>query len=137
MALERAQAQTRSSQPRMKCRVQENRSIALCRSFSDGFMEANVNDLVLSIIIPVIYNFECKTGHIIQGKSQDSKTGGYEEFVVVDMVSVAEEYFMLIVEAKRESLSAGMGQYLLAMKDMGDSSHCVVYGFITAGDIEL
>ena len=104
------------------------------------FMEANVNDLVLSIIIPIIYDFKCRTGRNVtpfrekQIIFQDSKTGGYEESVVVDMVSVTEEKYVLIVEAKREPLSAAMGQCLLVMKDMGDISHCVVYGFVTTGD---
>ena len=106
------------------------------------FMEANVNDLVLFIIAPIIYEFKRRTGRkkvklhrekkIISG---DSKTGGYEEFVVVDAISSTEEKYILMVEAKRESLSAAMGQCLLALKDMGDINHGgVVYGFVTRGD---
>lgn len=36
--------------------------------------------------------------------SVDDKTGGYDEFVVVDVISVMEEKFVFIVEAKRSSL---------------------------------
>ena len=106
------------------------------------FMEANVNDLVLFIITPVIYEFKYRTGRkgikLFRKKkitSEDSKTGGYEEFVVADTVSLTERKYILIIEAKRVSIHAEMGQCLLAMKDMGDSNHGgVVYGFITTGD---
>ncbi|KAL7276076.1 hypothetical protein RUND412_000962 [Rhizina undulata] len=55
------------------------------------FMEANVNDLVLLIILPIIYDFRCRTGRkkvkLFREKqvvSEDSVTGGYEEFIVID-----------------------------------------------------
>ena len=63
------------------------------------------------------------------------ETSGFEEFVVVDTVSVTEHKYVLVGEAKRESLGAGMGQCLLSMKDMsGNNSGGVIYGFVTTGD---
>ncbi|RPB26528.1 hypothetical protein L211DRAFT_770070, partial [Terfezia boudieri ATCC MYA-4762] len=53
----------------------------------------------------------------------------------VDLVSVAEERFVLIVEAKRSSLGQAMKQCLLAMKDMRDNNgEGEVYGFVTTGE---
>jgi hypothetical protein len=42
------------------------------------------------------------------------------EFVVVDLVAVAEEKFVLMIEGKRSSLGQAQRQCLLSMKDMGD-----------------
>ncbi|KAF8427841.1 hypothetical protein EV426DRAFT_699917 [Tirmania nivea] len=47
-----------------------------------------------------------------------------------------EERNILIIEAKRESLGAVMGQCLLAMKDLRDGNKGgVIYGFVTTGDV--
>ena len=108
----------------------------------ETLMEANVNDLVVFIIHPTIDEFMQRTGRktiqLFREKQligEDEETGGYEEFVVVDRIEITEERYILIIEAKRESLGAAMSQCLLAMKDMGDQNHGdVVYGFITTGD---
>ncbi|KAF8543477.1 hypothetical protein BDD12DRAFT_874574 [Trichophaea hybrida] len=55
-----------------------------------------------------------------------------EEFVVIDLISVGEEKFIFIVEAKRSSLGLAMKQCLLAMKDNNGGG--TVYGFVTTGD---
>jgi len=39
--------------------------------------------------------------------AEDEETGGYEEFVVVDRIEITEERYILIIEAKRDSLGAG------------------------------
>ncbi|RPB22817.1 hypothetical protein L211DRAFT_826286 [Terfezia boudieri ATCC MYA-4762] len=76
-----------------------------------NFMEPNVNELVYSIISPIIYEFRHKTGRedvkLFREKpiiSTDLETGGFEEFVVelipVDYISVDEERFVLVVEGK-------------------------------------
>lgn len=51
----------------------------------------------------------------------------------MDLISVTEENFALIVEAKRYSLGRAVIQYLLSMKDMRDNNGSVgeVYGFVT------
>lgn len=67
--------------------------------------------------------------------STDGETGGAEEFVVMDLVSVTEEKFVLIIEAKRASLGEAMKQCLLAMKDAWDNNgEGVLYGFVTTGE---
>ena len=107
------------------------------------FKEANVGDLVLQIILPIIYDFKQNTGRKMvtlfrekQIVSTDSKVGGFEEFVVVDVISELGESNVLIIEAKRESLSAAMGQCLLAMKDLGDTNKGgIIYGFVTTRDV--
>ena len=101
---------------------------------------ANINNLVLLIITPIIYEFKRRTGRkkvkLQREKniSGDSETGGYEGSVV-DAISLTEEKYFLIVEAKEESLSTVMWQCLLALKDMGHSNHgSVIYSFVTIGD---
>src|SRR5258706_9700989 len=67
-----------------------------------------------------------------EGVSTDFETGGKEEFIVMDLISVMERNFVLIIEAKRSSLADAMKQCLLSMKDMGDGNG--VYGFTTIGE---
>lgn len=59
----------------------------------------------------LIYIFFIKTQYF-------DETGGLEEFVMVDLVSVEDEKFVLVVEAGGSSLGLAMKQCLLAMKDM-------------------
>jgi hypothetical protein len=73
------------------------------------FKEANINDLVYTIIIEILSGFSDATGrdglrlkrekHFIPA---DSTTHGDEGFVMVDQISALEEKFVLIVEAKKE-----------------------------------
>ncbi|KAA8909404.1 hypothetical protein FN846DRAFT_889014 [Sphaerosporella brunnea] len=107
------------------------------------FKVANVSDLVHLIINPVLANFKRTTGRkvaLLREKkeilSRDGETGGcYEEYVVVDMISVMGENFIFIVEAKRSSLGEAMKQCLLAMKDTrDDNGGGRVYGFVTTGE---
>ena len=115
---------------------------------NEDFGERNVNDLVYAMIIPILSDFiRCQVGNQVGRKrdvqlrrekvivSTDGETGGKEEFVVVDLISVTEEKFLLIIEAKRPSLENAMKQCLLAMKDAGDNnSEGKVYGFVTTGE---
>ena len=62
------------------------------------FKQANINDLVLYIIGPILFYFMRKTGQngirLSREKeiiSVDAQTGGNEEFVLVDEISVTEE----------------------------------------------
>ena len=65
----------------------------------------------------------------------DGETGGSGEFSVMDLVSVTDEKFVIIIEAKRASLGQGMKQCLLATKDGWDNNGGgVIYGFVTTGD---
>lgn len=104
--------------------------------------EANIHDLVYAIISPVLVSFIRMTGRqSIQLRrekeiiSTDGETGGLEEFVMVDLVSVEDEKFVLIIEAKKNSLGQAMKQCLLAMKDMSDNNGGgEVYGFVTTGE---
>ena len=48
---------------------------------------------------------------------------GYEGFIIIDEISVVEEQFVQIVEAKRSDRGEAIKQCLLAMKDMsGDNA---------------
>ncbi|KAF8532805.1 hypothetical protein BDD12DRAFT_809643 [Trichophaea hybrida] len=107
------------------------------------FKEASINHLVYATISPVLGNFIRMTRrNSIQLRSEkeivstDGEIGSTEEFVVVDLISVEDEKFILIVEAKRSSLGQAMKQCLLAMKDMRDNNGGVdeVYGFVTTGE---
>lgn len=67
--------------------------------------------------------------------SKDLETGGREEFDVLDMISVTEKNYVLVIEAKRSSYPEAMKQCLLSMKDIRDNNGASqVYGFTTFGE---
>lgn len=67
--------------------------------------------------------------------SVDSETSGMEEFVVMDLISLTEEKFVLVVEAKKVSLGEARKQCFLSMKDMRDNNGGgTVFRFITTSD---
>jgi hypothetical protein len=107
----------------------------------EDFKEANINDLVFSILAPIVADFRERTGRNIylrrekQITALDSKTYGYQEFVLVDLIGLEDEKYVFVVEAKKSSLGEAKRQCLLAMKDMGDrNGGGVVYGFVTTGE---
>ncbi|PUU77099.1 hypothetical protein B9Z19DRAFT_1066124 [Tuber borchii] len=89
------------------------------------FKRANINDLILYIIGPIMWDFgiELDEGNALLRRekeiiSPDSKTGGYGEFVVVEKPGPgACESLILIIESK-PSLREAIKHCLLAMKDM-------------------
>ncbi|KAF8453551.1 hypothetical protein BDZ91DRAFT_49160, partial [Kalaharituber pfeilii] len=112
-----------------------------------GFNEANVNDLVLYILASILYQFKCSTSRnvIIEREkeiiSKDTQTGGNEEFVLVDLISVAGSEdtcvynYVLVIECKRSVYGIGKQQCMLAMRDMqGHNGRGEVYGFVTTGE---
>ena len=67
---------------------------------------------VLFILAPTLQDFRRRTVKLFKEKqplSTDTETGGFEEFVVVDAISVRHQKHILVVEGKRVSLSAAMG----------------------------
>ncbi|KAG0642764.1 hypothetical protein HOY80DRAFT_1020509 [Tuber brumale] len=107
----------------------------------EDFKEANINDLVFTILAPIVADFRRKTGRNIrllrekQITALDSKTCGYQEFVLMDLIGVENKKYVFVVEAKKSSLGEAKRQCLLAMRDMGDrNSEGVVYGFVTTGE---
>lgn len=103
---------------------------------NSDFNEANVSDFVLYIIGPILSGFRRKTGWNVRlRREKEIISMDGEEFVVVDLVSVAEEQFVLMVEGKRSSLGQAERQRLLSLKDMGDKNGGgEVYGFTTTGE---
>jgi len=109
-----------------------------------AFEESSVNNLIYSVIGPIIRNFIRTTGRrSIQLQtekeivSEDGETGGREEFAIMDLISEDEEVFIFIIEAKRTSVGKGMRQCFLALKDARDDHNKgegIVYGFITTGE---
>lgn len=106
--------------------------------------EANVNDMIYSIVISIFSPFCRETKrqlHLSREKeiiSPDRYTGGLQEFVVTDLDAGRPKSpkFVLVVEAKRKSIQKAKKQCLLALKDMGDANRGgVVYGFVTVGDV--
>ncbi|RPB27122.1 hypothetical protein L211DRAFT_780111, partial [Terfezia boudieri ATCC MYA-4762] len=84
------------------------------------FKEANISDLVL---------------YTIKLASADGETGGKEEFVVLDYITVTEEKLVLIIEAKKASMGQAMKQILLSLKDARDNNKgSTVYDFVTTGE---
>ncbi|KAG0642766.1 hypothetical protein HOY80DRAFT_998230 [Tuber brumale] len=107
----------------------------------EDFKEANINDLVFSILAPIVSDFRERTGRNIcllrekQITAPDSKTYSYQEFVLVDLIGLENEKYVFVVEARKSSLREAKRQCLLAMKDMGDrNGGGVVYGFVTTGE---
>ena len=105
------------------------------------FNEANISDLVLYIIGPIMSGAKSHTGRKIRLRrekeiiSTDFETGGREEFVVLDLISITKRNYVLVIETKRSSLGEAMKQCLLSMKDMRDNNGVgQVYGFITVGE---
>ncbi|KAG0636772.1 hypothetical protein HOY80DRAFT_976006 [Tuber brumale] len=105
------------------------------------FNEANINDLILFTIYPVLRLFKYSTARNLrlcrekEIASVDPTTSGVGEFVVMDNISRREKKFVLIVEARKDSLGEGRKQFFLSMKDMRDNNGGgTVYGFITTGD---
>jgi len=105
------------------------------------FKRANVNDLVLYIIGPILYHFNIvmDEGDILLRRekeliSSDSKTGGYGEFVLIEQVTWTKDMLILIIESK-PSLGEAIKHCLLAMKDMWDNNaKGRVYGLVTTGE---
>ncbi|KAF8475916.1 hypothetical protein BDZ91DRAFT_710578, partial [Kalaharituber pfeilii] len=108
---------------------------------SSAFKESSINHLVYATISPILADFIRITGHDTMRLwsekeliARDGETGGMQDFVVVDVISVTEETYVLVVEAKRSFVGKAMRQCLLAMKDMRDNNgKGTVYGFTTTG----
>ncbi|RPB29791.1 hypothetical protein L211DRAFT_832492 [Terfezia boudieri ATCC MYA-4762] len=114
------------------------------------FSESNISDLVYCILASTLSDFRRKTGRNLRLTREKeiistyNETGGREEFVVLDRISVTEKRFVLIVEGKRGSTREARKQCLLAMKDCWDNIDvmkkgknddvCVLYGFVTTGE---
>ncbi|KAF8436766.1 hypothetical protein BGX38DRAFT_1274317 [Terfezia claveryi] len=110
------------------------------------FSEANINDLVYAMIVPIISSFKRKTCRkrlrlqrerqiIAVGSDPEAEAGGVEEFVVVDLISITEEKFVIVIEGKRSSMGQALKQCLLSMFDMrGNNDSGKIYGFITTGE---
>jgi len=116
----------------------------VCEGIPNGstadFKEANINDLVYTIIAPVIAACSVKLERTIRLPREkkiaavDGKYGGYQEFVTVDLIGVSKTKFIFVIEAKWTTLAEAKIQCLLAIMDMGEINHGgVVYEFITTG----
>jgi len=126
-----------------------------------GFKESNVNDLVLYTMGPVGEGIlttshdakpqqtsVAKLGSSIVERGRDivlkrekeiiavdGETGGYQEFVVMDIIGIKEEKFVIVVEAKASCIGLALKQCLLALKDMlVNNGGGLVYGFVTTGE---
>jgi len=104
------------------------------------FKEANINDVVYTIIALVIAASSMKFGRKIRLRREktitaiDGKYGGLEECVTVDLIGVGKTKFIFVIVAKRKTLAEAKIQCLFAMLDMGAINRGgVVYGFITTG----
>jgi len=108
---------------------------------SPDFKRANVNDLILYIIGPILWDFNIVMDEddiLLRRQkeliSTDSKTGGYGEFVLIDKVSWTKDMLILIIESK-PSLGEAIKHCSLAMKDMWDNNaEGRVYGLVTTGE---
>ncbi|RPA94610.1 hypothetical protein L873DRAFT_1814168 [Choiromyces venosus 120613-1] len=106
----------------------------------EDFKEANVNDLVLLIILPVFSIFRRETGRDLMLRREkeiiavDLETRGFQEFVGIDIIGIPDEKFVFVVEAMKSSIGQAKRQCLLALKDIADNNGGgIVYGFVTSG----
>ncbi|KAG0133659.1 hypothetical protein HOY82DRAFT_538055 [Tuber indicum] len=105
------------------------------------FNVANINDVVLFTIYPLLYSFNF---HQAQNRPLDrekkivltnSATTDEHEFVMLEQISAGEHRLMVIVQAKMGWLGEAQKLCFLYMKDMRENNGGgIVYGFITSGD---
>ena len=116
---------------------------------SEGFPEASIapmNESVVTdyvgLILQVLVAYYNRTMHrdddLILSRekqiiSKDEQVGGNMEFVIMQKISVMNTRYVLVVEAKRDSLGKGLVQLLLALKSMWEinNDQKLVYGFVT------
>lgn len=107
---------------------------------------SRISDLIYSVAAAILFDFKSKAGitslHLQRGKetvSSNSETGGVQEFIVADLISVIEDRFVLvIVEARRgSSFGEAVKKCLLSMRDMRERNggEGEVYGFVTTGEL--
>ncbi|KAF8444161.1 hypothetical protein BDZ91DRAFT_815912 [Kalaharituber pfeilii] len=108
---------------------------------SESTVDFSVSDLVFAIISPILSGFRRKVVRDIRLRrekeivSMDGETGGKEEFVVIDVVSLTERNYVLVIEGKKSARGEAMKQCLLSMKDIRDNNgYGEVYGFIMTGE---
>jgi hypothetical protein len=67
--------------------------------------------------------------------SIDEQVGENMEFVIIHNINAGHTRYVLVVEAKRDSLATGFIQLLLSLKSMWEinNDHKLVYGFVTTG----
>ncbi|KAG0634330.1 hypothetical protein HOY80DRAFT_535786 [Tuber brumale] len=106
-----------------------------------NFEEANIKDLVIFAMYPVMAQFKRETGRKLYSAREkeitsiDSSTSGMQEFVLMDYISYDRMKYVLIVEAKKVSLEEARKQCFLSLKDMRDcNGGGTVYGFVIMGD---
>lgn len=118
--------------------------VLVCKGYptesTDDFKEANVTDLVFTIIVPMIAAFRTRMGRklrLLREKkitAVDGKMGGFQEFVTVDMIGFEDQKYVFVVEAKKSSVGEAKIQCLLLMKDMqSNNGGGIVFGFVTSG----
>ncbi|KAG0137005.1 hypothetical protein HOY82DRAFT_651118 [Tuber indicum] len=105
------------------------------------FQTANINDLVGHTIFPILTLFKRETlRHIYLTRekvitSRGSGTGGREEFVMMDYISLFGTRYIVVVESTWLLQGKAFKHCFLAMKNMREYN-CggTVYGFVTNGD---
>jgi len=105
------------------------------------FSEGNINDLIYTIIGPVLSCVRREIGRDLRLRREkeivsiDGEASGKGGFVVMDVLSVTERNYVLVVEGKKGSIGEAMKQCLLSMKDMWDNNNGgYIYGFATTGE---
>ena len=100
-----------------------------------NYKEASINDLVYITICPCIDDVIRETGRKKLGLLREKEVIGVEEFVTMDIISVWDERFVLIVESKMSQIESAKNQCLLSMWDMWQNNGAgEVYGFMSSGE---
>ncbi|KAG0138683.1 hypothetical protein HOY82DRAFT_544544 [Tuber indicum] len=106
----------------------------------EDYNEANLNDLVLLIILPILTELKGETGcSLLLRREQeipptDSEPGSFQQFVRMDFIGVRDKRFVLVVEAKKSTVGQAKWQCMLVLKDVWDNNGGgIVYGFVTCG----
>lgn len=102
--------------------------------------EVNVNDIVFIILFKTLGMFKNQENQenlkLRREKkiiSVDKESGGFEEFVIIDLVNIRDEVPVLIIECKRNSIRECFKQCILALKDVFDINKKPCYGILTTG----
>ncbi|PUU73018.1 hypothetical protein B9Z19DRAFT_1136116 [Tuber borchii] len=95
---------------------------------NDNFNKANVNDLVLLVLFPIVRASQGQTGRELRLLRE-------KDIITTNFIGTRDRKFAFIVEAQKASIGQAKRLCMLALKEMGDNNPGgVIHGFVTSGD---
>ena len=97
--------------------------------FDVYFDKTKINDLVASILLPIVIAFRRETGRELHLQRE-------LDTISTNFIGVKGRKFVFVVEAAMLSIGQAKRGCMLALKEMGDNNPGgVVYGLVTSGDV--